>query len=247
MHVAERRPGRSSNRDSSTSDEPQRTVLVLGDHHFIVDALNFVFRSRQVGIRFLIADPVDALTTARSDHPDVILIDLASKTLDPVALSTSLRDADPAVRTVALASDEEGKAAGLPDTARFDGVLSKAASLDELADAILGVERIPDPREVHQDDPALLRDGYDEAAFARMVGAQLTFREHEVLAFLVQGASSREIAKELDITLNTLRTHIQNVMTKLQVHSRLQAVMFAVRYGLVPVPEEAFSPSEDEG
>ena len=202
---------------------------MIGDNDFIIDALNFVARARDVGIRFLRASREGALEIARSGLLDVVLIDLSLKGGDAVALSIALRAATPTLRTVALGSDEE--AGGVDPSARvqFDGFLSKSASLEELADAILGVKRSPGASTPRLTDEASLItiDGYDEAAFARVAGAQLTFREHEILAFLVQGAGSEEIARELDITRNTLRTHIQNVMTKLQVHSRLQAVMFA--------------------
>jgi DNA-binding NarL/FixJ family response regulator len=68
---------------------------------------------------------------------------------------------------------------------------------------------------------------------ASMLSAQLTPRELEVLAMLVEGARGEEIGSKLSISPNTVRTHIQNILMKLQVHSRLEAAAFAVRYGLV--------------
>jgi DNA-binding NarL/FixJ family response regulator len=69
-----------------------------------------------------------------------------------------------------------------------------------------------------------------------LLAAQLTARELEVLALLVEGAGSGEIARTLDISWNTVRTHAQSILTKLQVHSRLEAAAVAVRQGLVPDP-----------
>jgi DNA-binding NarL/FixJ family response regulator len=219
---------------------------VIGYNDFIVDALNFVVRARGIGIRFHSTARQAALATAQSDRPDVVLIDVSLKGGGAVALSGALRQADPTLRTLALGSEEETKEVNQAAAERFDGFLSKSASLEELADSILGVERTSEGiRELDQERWDALDDEYDEAAFARTAGAQLTFREHEVLVFLVRGASSDEIAKELDVTRNTLRTHIQNMMMKLQVHTRLQAVIFAVRHGLVEVPDEPFTPSPD--
>jgi two-component system, NarL family, nitrate/nitrite response regulator NarL len=65
----------------------------------------------------------------------------------------------------------------------------------------------------------------------------LTKRERSVLALLVDGSSSEQIAHVLSISPNTVRTHIQNVLTKLQVHSRLEAAAFAVKRGLVETRE----------
>lgn len=69
-----------------------------------------------------------------------------------------------------------------------------------------------------------------------LLSAQLTARELEVLALLAEGAGSSQIAHELDISWNTVRTHAQSILTKLQVHSRLEAAAVAVHQGLVPDP-----------
>lgn len=70
---------------------------------------------------------------------------------------------------------------------------------------------------------------------AALLADHLTSREREVLSLLASGATSEMIAAELSVSLNTVRTHIQNVLTKLQVHSRLEAATFAVKYGIVRV------------
>ena len=69
-----------------------------------------------------------------------------------------------------------------------------------------------------------------------LLSAQLTARELQVLALLAEGAGSSQIAHELDISWNTVRTHAQSILTKLQVHSRLEAAAVAVHQGLVPDP-----------
>jgi two-component system nitrate/nitrite response regulator NarL len=69
-----------------------------------------------------------------------------------------------------------------------------------------------------------------------LLAEQLTPREYEVLALLVQGVNGDAIAKKLGISRNTTRTHVQSILTKLQVHSRLEAAAFAVRSGIVKVP-----------
>ena len=69
-----------------------------------------------------------------------------------------------------------------------------------------------------------------------VLAAQLTSRELQVLALLAEGAGSSQIANDLDISWNTVRTHAQSILTKLQVHSRLEAAAVAVHQGLVPDP-----------
>ena len=66
---------------------------------------------------------------------------------------------------------------------------------------------------------------------------QLTARERDVLTLLVRGTNSGAIARELSVSINTVRSHVQNILAKLQVHSRLEAAAFAVRYGAVKVQD----------
>jgi two-component system nitrate/nitrite response regulator NarL len=72
-----------------------------------------------------------------------------------------------------------------------------------------------------------------------LLASQLTDREREVLRLLARGTTSPEISKRLHIAPNTVRTHIQSILAKLQVHSRLEAAAFAVRHGLVDVTDRA--------
>ena len=74
---------------------------------------------------------------------------------------------------------------------------------------------------------------------AELLVRQLTSREVEVLQLLARGASSLEISEELSVSPNTVRTHVQGILTKLQVHSRLEAAAFAVRHGLAKVRTSA--------
>jgi two-component system, NarL family, nitrate/nitrite response regulator NarL len=74
-----------------------------------------------------------------------------------------------------------------------------------------------------------------EASAVGLLARQLTPRELEVLEMLAQGAGGGEIARRLGVSPNTVRTHVQGILSKLQVHSRLEAAAFAVRHQLVKV------------
>ncbi len=76
-----------------------------------------------------------------------------------------------------------------------------------------------------------------------LLASTLTPREREVLAHLADGENGQEIAREMSISVHTVRTHVQSILAKLQVHSRLEAAMFAVRHDLVPrTPDETDAP-----
>ncbi len=116
----------------------------------------------------------------------------------------------------------------------FSGCLSKDIPLSRFTSQIraaIGGEPVEQPR----GNVDLVR-GSHYAPPRDLLAAQLTARELEVLALLVEGAGSGQIARTLDISWNTVRTHAQSILTKLQVHSRLEAAAVAVRQGLVPDP-----------
>jgi two-component system nitrate/nitrite response regulator NarL len=83
--------------------------------------------------------------------------------------------------------------------------------------------------------PRVVRRTAEEESAALLAG-QLTPREKEVLAQLVGGKDNAEIARNLEVSANTVRTHVQSILTKLGVRSRLQAAAFAVRHQVVEVP-----------
>ena len=117
----------------------------------------------------------------------------------------------------------------------FSGFLTKNTSVVELVASLRSVnngEVVVTGRMAQRTREGRIPDDEDAALLAR----QLTPRELEVLALLAEGASSESIARRLSVSANTVRTHIQNVLTKLQVHSRLEAAAFAVRHGIVKPP-----------
>ena len=108
----------------------------------------------------------------------------------------------------------------------FRGYLTKSAPVAQFVNSVHSVldgQFVMPHRPGPSSDAAQDRD-------TQLLIAQLTARERQVLALLVRGASGSEIAAELGISRNTVRTHVQSIMTKLQVHSRLEAVTFAVRH-----------------
>jgi len=117
------------------------------------------------------------------------------------------------------------------------GVLHKAVSITEIVDALrrLGAgEWLLSRREIIE-LLCVATHRREQTREARATLAQLTARERDVLDALAQGLSSKEIAQKLFITVETERTHMVNVLSKLGVHSRLEALVFAVRHGAVHI------------
>ncbi|MFJ6721064.1 MULTISPECIES: response regulator transcription factor [unclassified Streptomyces] len=157
-------------------------------------------------------------------------------TADGIALVASVRTAHPGVRTVVLADRDDPRRAAHALQAGASGWVAKDCSLSRLLAVIRGVLR----EETHL-PPALLTGVLRELTAARKhrtdserLVESLTPREHEVLRCMVAGLGRKDVAARLFLSPHTVRTHMQNVLGKLGVHSTLAAVALARRAGVRP-------------
>jgi DNA-binding NarL/FixJ family response regulator len=180
------------------------------------------------------ADGQDALDqlaamAARDALPDVILLDLLMPRMDGVLAASLITGRYPAVRVVILTSFGEMERVHAALAGGAVGYLLKDAGPDEVATAI---------RAAAADgtylDPAIARRLTREITAPRIGLNALTERERAVLVLVAQGRSNREIADTLVISERTARTHVSHVLRKLQLTSRTQAALVAVRDGLLP-------------
>ncbi|MFF1561101.1 LuxR C-terminal-related transcriptional regulator [Streptomyces sp. NPDC058279] len=155
---------------------------------------------------------------------------------DGIALVASVRTAHPGVRAVVLAERDDPRRAALALQAGASGWVAKDCSLSRLLAVIRGVLR----EETHL-PPALLTGVLRELTAARKhrtdserLVESLTPREHEVLRCMVAGLGRKDVAARLFLSPHTVRTHMQNVLGKLGVHSTLAAVALARRAGVRP-------------
>ncbi|MFD7294742.1 MULTISPECIES: LuxR C-terminal-related transcriptional regulator [unclassified Streptomyces] len=163
--------------------------------------------------------------------------------VDGISLVAGVRSAQPAVRTVVLAERDDPRRAALALQAGASGWVAKDCSLSRLLTVIRGVLR----EETHL-PPALLTGVLRELTAARKHRTEserlvesLTPREREVLRCMVAGLGRKAVAERLFLSPHTVRTHMQNVLGKLGVHSTLAAVALARRAGVGPVDLEAAS------
>jgi DNA-binding NarL/FixJ family response regulator len=176
-------------------------------------------------------DALDLLAkmAAHGDLPDVVLLDLVMPRMDGVLATARITSQYPPVRVVILTSfgEMERVHAALANGAA--GYLLKDAGPAEVAAAIHAAAG----DEVYL-DPAVARQLTREMTSPRSGLNALTQRERAVLILIANGRSNQEIADELVISERTARTHVSNVLRKLQLTSRTQAALVAVREGLVP-------------
>jgi two-component system NarL family response regulator len=178
-----------------------------------------------------------ATEIAERAAPDVMLLDVRMPKLSGIEACALIKDHAPAVQIIMLtASDEE---TDLYDAIKngASGYLLKDSSIDEVAQAVrlvAGGQSLISPMmaaKLIAEFKAISGSGVKPIRLPR-----LTDRELEVLNLVARGLNNREIADKLFISENTVKNHVRNILEKLQLHSRIEAVMYAVRQRLLDVP-----------
>ena len=181
-------------------------------------------------------DGIAATELAESTAPDVILMDVRMPKRTGVEACVAIKEVAPTTLTIMLtASDEE---ADLYDAVKngASGYLLKDSSIDEVAQAI---RVVADGQSLISPSMAIkLLDEFKQMSRTdrqQVPTPRLTDRELEVLKLVAQGLNNREIAKRLFISENTVKNHVRNILEKLQLHSRMEAMVYAVREKLLEI------------
>ena len=207
-------------------------VLVVEDHNVVRAGLCSLLTARYgVTVVGEAADGLEAIDKAQALRPDVILMDLAMPRMSGLEAILKIRERDPDARILILTSFSEEAKVAAAIRAGAMGFLLKDSSADDLAHAILSVHRgnLALPQNLAQKVMSGLLDGEASAAPAE----ELTKRELDVLKCLAQGMSNAEIAEALSVSLPTVRSHVHNLLGKLDLTSRTQAALYAIEIGLV--------------
>jgi DNA-binding NarL/FixJ family response regulator len=187
----------------------------------------------------IVTTGADALDAARELEPDLVLIDVGLPDENGIAVGAKLVVEHPETRVVALTALADGDLVREALQAGFSGYITKDTQADMFVRAVQGVldGQIVVPERLGKTafEPAAVETSSLERSTAGLLARQLTPRELEVLEMLARGAGGGEIAQRLGVSPNTVRTHVQGILSKLQVHSRLEAAAFAVRHQLVKV------------
>ena len=207
-------------------------ILIVDDHSVVRQGLRMFLRlDPELEIVGEAANGAEALRLARELQPDVVLMDLLMPVMDGVTATAAIRRELPQTEVIALTSVLEDSSVFGAVRAGAIGYLLKDTEADELRRAIKAAAA----GQVQLSPEAAMR-------LMREVRApenpdELTERETEVLCLLAQGLSNKEIARELTIGEKTVKTHVSNILSKLNVPSRTQAALYAVRTGLVSIDE----------
>jgi NarL family two-component system response regulator LiaR len=196
-------------------------VLIADDHYVVRQGLAALLLPRN-GMEVVgeAATGREAVELARTLQPDVILMDMVMPEMDGPTAIALIKQENPNARILVLTSFGEGKQITAAVQAGALGYLLKDSSPDDLLHAI---------RSVHRGHLVLPQDLAQKLMQPQAAAAldQLTERETDVLRLLAQGQSNQEIARNLHISMPTVRSHVSNILTKLGVSNRTQAALVA--------------------
>src|SRR5215207_8006491 len=213
-------------------------ILLVEDHASFRQTLAFVFDQHP---EFEVAAQAGTLAEARKEmdgsEADLGVIDLSLPDGEGTDLIAELRDANPDFAALVLTASLDRTEYARAVEAGAASVLHKSADVDDILDATRRLGE-GEPLISQQELVELLRlagQNREEELEARASIEQITPREQEVLSSLAEGLSNKEIAAKLHMSVDTERTHMMNILNKLGVHSRIQALLFAARHGLVEI------------
>jgi two-component system NarL family response regulator len=222
---------------AKTGGEPIRVVVVDDQELFRRGLTMLLAVEEDIDVVGEAGDGGAATELAATTVPDVILMDVRMPKRSGIEACLSIKEAAPTARIIMLTvSDEE---ADLYDAVKngASGYLLKDSSIDEVAQAI---RVVADGQSLISPSMAIkLLDEFKQMSRSdrqQVPSPRLTDRELEVLKLVAQGLNNREIAKRLFISENTVKNHVRNILEKLQLHSRMEAVMYAVREKLLDIP-----------
>lgn len=221
-------------------EKEQTRILLVEDHASFRQALAFMFEREE---EFAVVGQAGSLAEAREflngseDATDVAVCDLALPDGDGFDLIEELAARDGKITTLVLSASLEPARFARAVEAGASGVLHKAAAIGDIVHAVRRLragEALLSPGEIIEMLRLVSRERQRELEAQKSID-RLTRREREVLQGLAEGMDSKDIADKLHITVETERTHMVNILNKLNVHSRLQALVFAARNGVIEI------------
>lgn len=212
-------------------------VLLVDDHQLLTDSLARLLAVEPDIDVIGVAGTVAAARTMARDRPDVVLMDYRLPDGTGADATRAIKARWPTARVVMLTAIADDETVLESIQAGADGYLTKDRAVDDVVaavrDAAAGETLLP---------RSVIMGIAHRVALARDRGPErpsiepLTGRELEVLRALAEGLTTPEICERLSISRNTLRTHVQHIMAKLHVHSKLEAVTVALRYRIIDAP-----------
>jgi DNA-binding NarL/FixJ family response regulator len=225
------------------SRPPDTIRVLIADDQALFRRGLYVVLGTEEGIEVVAeaADGEEAVQKTEETAPDVVLMDVRMPKLNGIEAARAIRDLAPSTKVLMLTVSDEEDDLYEAIKAGANGYLLKEISVEEVAEAIRAVtagQSLISPSMASKllTEFNTLSKRADEKR--QMPGPTLTNRELEVLKLVAKGMSNREVADELYISENTVKNHVRNILEKLHLHSRMEAVLYAMRERLLDLEEE---------
>ncbi len=229
--------GTESAADPPTAVDAPIRVLIVDDHVLYRRGLELVLGLEpDIAVVGEAGDGLEALALVEQTAPDVVVMDVRMPRCNGIESAAAIRAAAPDTRILMLTTSDDEQDLYGSIRAGVSGYLLKDVPPDEVVAAIRTVHRgqsliSPSLASALLTEFAAMMRREERSHHAS--APRLTERELEVLRCIARGMSNREIAGELFIAENTVKNHVRNILEKLQLHSRIEAAMYAVRHQLV--------------
>jgi DNA-binding NarL/FixJ family response regulator len=217
-------------------EKTQITVLIVDDERTFGEALELALgREKDLLVVDVTTSGPEAVASAAEHRPDVVIMDVAMPGMSGIEATRRIKESEPDAQVVILSGHDDEYMLARAMQAGASGVLRKTETFVELARSVRAAhlgEAINEPAEVERAFRRLRHRRTQDAGAAERL-ARLTPRELEILQLMAEGRSPEGISTALGVTPATLRTHTQNLITRLGVHSKMEALVLAIRHGTV--------------
>jgi DNA-binding NarL/FixJ family response regulator len=205
-------------------------VLVADDHEIVRHGLKSVFKDSEICIVGEATDAAEAVALTGTQRPDVVTLDVRLGAGDGLDAIKAIREACPDTRIVMLSSFDSPTYIARAVSAGASDYVLKTASRKDLIEAVTNAARgLPPAR---SGEFRRISRSMANKSLPDDIDVPLTPRETQVLRLVAMGLSNQEIADSLEISIETVKEHVQNLLRKLSVGDRTQAAVWAIRHGL---------------
>ncbi|GEK06940.1 response regulator [Schleiferilactobacillus harbinensis] len=219
-------------------------VLIVDDHEMVrLGISTYLGVQDDIEVVGQAVDGVEGVKMALELHPDVILMDVVMPNMDGIEATKKILAQWPKAKIIILTSFIDDEKVYPAIEAGAASYILKTSTAEEIASAIRQTAQGESVLEPEVTNKMMHRMAH---AGEKPLYEDLTNREMEVLTLIAQGRSNQEIADELFITLKTVKTHVSNILAKLQVEDRTQAAIYALRHHLVDDGDSATGDPADQ-
>ncbi len=214
-------------------------VLVADDHPLFRDGIVSLLEAAGFEVVGQVGDGASAVEAAERLSPDLILMDVTMPKLNGIQALSKIKEKKPEVEVVMLTVSDDDEDLSAAAQAGASGYLLKSLDSDEFLSLLEGIKAGEAPL-TRRTAARLLRLMSGSASDSRSSTTYLTARELELLGLVADGLPNKAIAQELSISENTVKYHMKNILSKLDVHNRTEAVAQAIRAGLIAPQSKSF-------